>query len=402
MEAGYIELSWAKGLPRNAKLHDVGDIDASFDDFGFVDRLIINQTTGHLVGGHGRIEALVKRKKEGKEPPDGIVRMADGEWQVPCDWIECEAAKEDALALRLNISQMRGGEFDLEATLKQFDGAMLYDVLQESGAALAGLNDEALKVLAAQLYPPKVEDAEPQIDRAAELQKKWNTARGQVWKLGEHRLMCGDSTSKEDVEKLMGGEDATFSFTDPPYNVGITYTAQTNDEKTREEFILWCKAWLPTLPRSFCLTVGVKRLLWWAEICGDPQWIISWVKMNGQSNTGLGGTNKWDPILVYGCVRDNQTDIIEVNNDYSEKLVSGGNHPTPKPVKLWLEIIERFSGVSDIVFEPFSGTGTTIIACEKLNRKCRAMEIAPKYVAVALERWSVATGKTPELMADGG
>ena len=224
MEAGLIELAKAKKLPRNAKLHDVDDIESSFDDFGFVDRLIINKTTGHLVGGHGRIEALAKRKAAGKEPPEGVSLMADGGWGVPCDYIECEAAKEDALALRLNVSQMRGGEFDLQATLKQFDSELLLSVLSdESSRALSGLNDAALKELNKQLGIGQEElDAEPQIDRAAELQTKWGTARGQVWQLGEHRLMCGDSTSREDVERLMGGEKAMLFATDPPY--GIDYS----------------------------------------------------------------------------------------------------------------------------------------------------------------------------------
>ena len=134
---------------------------------------------------------------------------------------------------------------------------------------------------------------------------------------------------------------------------------------------------------------------------GDPVWTIAWIKKNGQSNTGLGGTNKWDPILVYGCKPDNNIDIIEVNNDYSERLVSGGSHPTPKPVELWQKMLIRFSRDGAIIYEPFDGTGTTLIACENLSRKCRAIEISPAYVAVALQRWADLTGKTPELITDG-
>ncbi len=231
-------------------------------------------------------------------------------------------------------------------------------------------------------------DAEPQIDRAEELQKVWQVRRGDLWQIGEHRLLCGDSTNAEDVARVMGGEKAAFSFTDPPYNVGVVYQKDTNDNQSRGDFVEWCKSWAQFLPPKFCITVGVKRLLWWRDILGDPQWTIAWVKKNGQSNTGLGGTNKWDPILVYGCKPDNNIDIVEINNDYSEKLVSSGDHPTPKPVDLWMNIIERFSDSGDIVFECFTGTGTTLLACQNLQRKCRAIEISPLYCAVILQRMS--------------
>ena len=116
---------------------------------------------------------------------------------------------------------------------------------------------------------------------------------------------------------------------------------------------------------------------------GDPQWIIAWIKKNGQGQTGLGGTNKWDAILVYGVEQDHQTDVIEINNDYSEGIKSSGSHPTAKPVDLWQEIIDRFNG--QIIYEPFNGTGTTLIACERLGRKCRAVEISPAYCAVSIQ-----------------
>jgi DNA modification methylase len=237
---------------------------------------------------------------------------------------------------------------------------------------------------------PETADAEPQTDRAAELNEKWQVKTGDLWRIGDHRLLCGDSTVRADVERVMGGERAGFSFTDPPYNVGVVYQSETNDNQEREKFVEWCKQWAQFLPTKFCMTVGVKRLLWWRDILGDPQWTIAWVKKNGQSNTGLGGTNKWDPILVYGCQPDNNIDIVEINNDYSEKLVSGGNHPTPQPVLLWQNVISRFCKPDEIVIEFFGGTGTTMLASQNLSRKCRAIEISPNYCAVILERMATA------------
>jgi DNA modification methylase len=128
--------------------------------------------------------------------------------------------------------------------------------------------------------------------------------------------------------------------------------------------------------------------MWWGDILGDPQWIIAWVKKNGQGQTGLGGTNKWDSILVYGVDQDHDIDIVEINNDYSEGIKAKGGHPTAKPIELWQHIIKRFNG--RIVYEPFAGSGTTLVACQNLNRKCYAIEISENYCAVILERMQTA------------
>ena len=145
--------------------------------------------------------------------------------------------------------------------------------------------------------------------------------------------------------------------------------------------------------------MGIKNLLWWDEIIGPPQWIIAWIKRNGQGQTGLGGTNKWDPILVYGCPIDNQIDMIEANNDYSEGIKAGGVHPTPKPVQLWAEVLVRFGTQTGIIYEPFCGTGTTILAAHQLDRRCRAIEIDPGYAAVSIQRFFDVTGTQPKLLS---
>lgn len=219
------------------------------------------------------------------------------------------------------------------------------------------------------------------------------TKPGDLWLLGEHRLLCGDSTKAEDVARVMDGERAGITFTDPPYNVGIEYGTATNDSRSRESYSEWCSKWTSRLPSKALLTVGIKRLLWWGDILGEPQWIIAWVKRNGQGQTGLGGTNKWDAILAYGVPCDHDTDIIEVSNDYAEGIKSQGDHPTAKPVKLWASILSRFGLESEIIYEPFSGSGTTLIAAEQLSRRCYAIEIEPRYVDVAVQRWEKLTGK---------
>ena len=265
-----------------------------------------------------------------------------------------------------------------------------------NGDALKSWNNDAnnlKELLTAEVEPV---DAEPQTDRAGELAEKWATASGQLWKLGDHRLLIGDCTDDENYKRLVNGEIPDFAFTDPPYNVGVKYTEATNDNQTKNGFIEWCKGWTKNLPKRHVLTVGIKRLVWWDDILGDPQWIIAWVKRNGQGQTGLGGTNKWDAIICYGVGQDHKTDMIELNNDYSEGVKAEGGHPTAKPVELWKQVIERFDG--KLIYEPFGGSGTTILASQSLNRRCYAMEISEKYGAVILQRFLDATGVQPELV----
>lgn len=361
--------AWAQNPKLSTKAQAKRLLD-SFEKFGQVMTVAIDPDY-NVLDGHQRLSALL------------TIHGAD--YKIDARQSDRDLTDEERAELVVTLHAGAVGSWDWNK-LSGWDAGQLQSWGMDSDALKGWGNDVSNLKELLDAEKPDDADAEPQIDRAAELQEKWQTATGQLWAIGAHRLLCGDSTSAEDVGRVMGGEKAGFSFTDPPYNVGVSYTKETDDSKGRLDFIEWCKSWAKFLPQKLCMTVGVKRLLWWRDILGDPQWTIAWVKMNGQSNTGLGGTNKWDPILIYGCRPDNQIDLIEINNDYSEKLVSGGDHPTPKPVELWIKVIERFCEVSEIVFEPFTGTGTTLLACQNLSRKCRAIEISPAYCAVILER----------------
>ena len=111
----------------------------------------------------------------------------------------------------------------------------------------------------------------------------------------------------------------------------------------------------------------------------------------------MGGTTKWEPIVVWNPVKDKQTDFIEHNNEYGEGI--NDIHVTPKPVGLFEKLIDKTFGV---VLDSFLGSGTTLIACERLGRKCRAVEISPAYCAVAIERWQQMTGGEPVILAGTG
>jgi hypothetical protein len=221
---------------------------------------------------------------------------------------------------------------------------------------------------------------------------------GDLFELGEHRLLCGDSTKAEDVARVMGGERAAVVITDPPYNVGFDYGKNVDDEKSAAEYLAWTRRWfvLAKAQTASCvvLTTGITNLPMWIADVERTHRILAWVKENQCSRNDIGttsGFNTWEPILVYGkakkCVaRDSFSIPISIQADAE-------GHPCPKSLKAWEWLLDNFSDKGDVLYEPFSGSGTTLIACEQLGRKCRAMEIEPRYCDVAIRRWEEFTGK---------
>lgn len=200
----------------------------------------------------------------------------------------------------------------------------------------------------------------------------------------------------------MGGERAHLCLTDPPYGLGDSATDKNNYcdyVDTQENLKALIEKFLP-LAKSVApivvLSPGVKN----HRLYPSPDWTLCWFSSAGVG-AGPWGFCCWQPLLAYGkdpqlaSGRGSHPDGL-ASNDYDK--VEG--HPCAKPMSVWCWFLKRCSTSSgDTIYEPFSGSGTTIIACEQLGRKCRAIEISPAYVAVALQRWADATGKTPKLVA---
>jgi hypothetical protein len=239
------------------------------------------------------------------------------------------------------------------------------------------------------------EDPGAQVDKAEELRQKWGVELGQMWRLGEHRLICGDCTDRAVVERVMGGEKADTLVSDPPYGIGYKY--DTHDDSSNVDNLALVSAAFSLGPAARIWTCGLMNLgrdLGWSS----GAHVLCWHKGFAQAGNGLGGASTWEPVLVVGVKNGN------LPNDYlsfSTDRVPGLRelHSCPKPVDLFEHLIEHLAG--RLIYEPFSGSGTTLIACERLGRKCRAVEISPAYVAVALERWSQMTGNTPEVITNG-
>jgi DNA modification methylase len=239
-------------------------------------------------------------------------------------------------------------------------------------------------------------DAEPQIDRAEELNKVWKVKAGDLWKIGDHVLLCGDSTKAEDVAKVMGGEKAALMVTDPPY--GVDYEGVTNDNPDglvsllTGAFVCANKVMVAGSPFYICHPdihayefVGVIRSLGWKQ--ARPA-VVLWIK--DQLVMGRGDYHSQSEPILYGW-KDGAAHYPVADRSQSNvwnfpRPKSSEGHPTIKPTGLFERAISNSSPAGAIVVDPFLGSGTTMVACQNLNRKCRGIEISPDYCAVILQR----------------
>jgi site-specific DNA-methyltransferase (adenine-specific) len=231
---------------------------------------------------------------------------------------------------------------------------------------------------------------------------------GDLWTLGDHLVLCGDCTLAGDVDKVMGGEGASLVLTDPPY--GIDYVGKTDQAMKIANDDL---AGLGTLLHGAfaqCLRVTKPGAVWYVAAPAGPQFLffaeelaalkvwrqtLVWAKDSmvlGHSHYHYRHENimyGWTP---GGCQRTppdrTKTSVLEYPRPKASR-----EHPTAKPVSLWAELLGNSSEVGDIVFEPFSGSGTSIVACERLQRRCRAVEVIPQFVDCAVARWERLTGR---------
>ena len=325
-------------------------------------------------------------------------------WAV---WLD--EAQEKAANIALN---KLSGEFDLPA---------LKDILEEIDTGeidldITGFAMEEIAELMEQTKPEVEEDEVPEVPVEA------ITKSGDLYILGEHRLLCGDSTSEKDVAILTKGQKASLVITDPPY--GVSYADKNkflkeidkgnrvqsqieNDHLSKEETQkLWKDAFarmndsmaLGAVVYCFMPQGGDQMMMMMMMEAGiEPRHELIWLK----NNHVLGRVDyayKHEPILYawkkgghkfYGGF---QTSILEFKRPSSSKL-----HPTMKPVELVAKLMENSSQKNELVYEPFCGSGTTLIAAEQLGRKCYGMEISPNYCDVIVKRWENLTGKKASL-----
>lgn len=356
--------------PENWRIHPQYQQEAlrgAINDVGFIKSVTVNKRSGRVVDGHLRV----------------TLALRDGIPLIPVEYVDLTEQEEAEALLTIDpIAALAGSDKDnLTALLAQVD--------TNDAAVLKLLEDTATE---AGIMRGEPVDAEPQVDRAAELQAQWATASGQLWKLGDHRLLIGDCTVRENVERLMGGERADSCITDPPY--GISYNPSGGDGVAKrgkyERVIGDEKDFDPISFLNFEYVVLWGANHFSSKLPNSSGWIC-WQKIgdgesSDTSDVELAWTNQNKPARR---IKHIWRGMIRQDND--ERF-----HATQKPVSVMAFCIENYK--SKIIFEPFAGSGTTIIAAHNLNRRCYAMEISPAYGAVILQRFQDATGITPELV----
>ena len=352
--------------------------------FGFVSPLVINKDMT-VIGGHQRLKVLKDL---------GIT-------EVECIVVDLDKTNEKALNITLNKIQGDWDEDKLEALLQELK-------LEEFDMNLTGFDFDEVDEILNDINGTKEDNFD--VDSAYEEIEEPITKLGDIWILGNHRLMCGDSTHKDDIMRLMNNQDADMLLTDPPYNVDyVGKTAEAlkikNDNMDDNQFYEFLRKVFENMYivtkegasiyvfhadteginfRKAFKDAGFKlaECLIWKKDCfvmgrQDYQW---------QHEPVLYG---WKEGKAHYFINDRtQSTILEFDRPKQSTL-----HPTMKPIDLIAKLIKNSSRENDIILDLFGGSGSTIIAAEQLNRCCYTMELDPKYCDVIVKRWETLTNK---------
>ena len=369
----------------NSRTHSdaqVAQIAASIKEFGWTNPILID-SDNTIIAGHGR---LLAARKLGMEQVPAIVLdhlskaqqralvIADNQLALNAGW--------NMDLLKVELEDLLADDFNLD--ILGFDQNFLDGLLEPE--LTEGLTDE---------------DAVPEAPSVPK------TVLGDVWVLGKHRLMCGDSTSIDAVDKLMEGGKADMVFTDPPY--GVDYEGIKNDDRAGLETLLR-GAFANYLSSS---KSGSAIYVFHSDRCADIfhfvfreffhfSSMVIWAK-NSLTLSRTDYQSQHEPCL-YGWMKNGthkfHGDRKQVSVwRFDKERVDG--HTTPKPVALIERALDNSSKGGDIISDFFGGSGSTLIACEKTNRHARLMELDPKYVDVIITRWQDFTGKKATLEGDG-
>jgi DNA modification methylase len=385
---------------RNPRTHteaQVAQIAASIAEFGFVNPVLVG-TDGVIIAGHARVMAA-RKLKMAEAPVIVLDHLTEAQRRalVIADNRLAQNAGWDEEMLRVELEALRQDEFNFD--LLGFEDAELEALLAEPETQSDGLTDE---------------------DAVPEAQETAITMLGDVWVLGGHRLVCGDSTQMEAIEKVLAGGLADMTWTDPPY--GVNYGATMKDKLRKkhrriandnlgpafEPFLRDACANILAVTKGaiyICMSSSELHTLHKAFTAAGGHWstFLIWAK-----NTFTMGRSdyqrQYEPILYgwkegtdhYWCGSRDQGDVWFV-----KKPVANDLHPTMKPVELVERAIRNSSKSRDTVLDPFAGSGSTLIACEKTRRQARLIELEPNYCDVIIRRFEEFSGKRAALESDG-
>jgi DNA modification methylase len=382
---------------RNSRTHSeeqVTKIAASIKEFGFLNPVIVDGESG-IVAGHGRVMAAKKLGMD-EVPVIEASHLTEAQrraYVIADNRLALDAGWDDEM-LRVEFAELEGLGFDLELTGFTLDEIKALEPEQLT----EGLTDE---------------DAVPEVpDQPV-------TVLGDVWVLGRHRLMCGDSTSIDAVDKLMDGQKADMVFTSPPYNADAKagqgdifnkkksvklYSDGYSDNLDSDDYVKFAASVLET---CFAFTDGFifwnvsynakSRFEYIKQIQDRLPYLVEQICWKKSSTIPFKGSlmRDWEPIYLFSTNKQ-PVAVKEVTSNFWQISNTGSqteNHKACFPVELPERGISIVAKNTGIVFEPFGGSGTTAIACEKAGRECRLMELDPKYCDVIIKRWQDFTGK---------
>ena len=382
------ELKPAEYNPRVISKDALAGLTNSIERFGCVEPIVVNIRRGKntIIGGHQRYWALKRLRIK----------------EVICVTVDCSKEDEKLLNLTLNNPHIQGAFIE---------GIAGY--IDKLRAGLSGDSDY-LDLRIAELRGEIADEKEGLIpdDEIPEPPKKAITKPGDLWILGRHRLLCGDSTKEDDVKRLMGGKKADMVFTDPPYGVNYDGGRHNKNKRVAMQGDNTTDLYIPCCKQSFLYSkntsvfylwhAGVKGIAAAAAAAAAGYMIrceLIWHKLKAHYGDGAYAAQymqKHEP--CYYCYKKNQkAQWFGPNNEVTvweiEQPSKNEYHPVQKPVSLAERAIRNSSKNKQIILDLFIGSGTTIIACEKLNRICYSMEIDPIYCDVAIKRWEQWTGK---------
>ena len=396
----HVPIDDLKADPANPRRISDAELEAltrSIREFGLIDPIIARKEDRTVIGGHQRL--LVARRL--------------GLKSVPVTFLDITKEKAQLLNVALNRIS---GSFDQELLARLMAGL---NTTPDLDLTLSGFDDKDIKQMLRSLESREKRERPESFDLDAALRSAYENPRaqrGDLFRLGEHRVLCGDATSQEDVEKLLASTRCQMAFTDPPYNVslgdhggkqqGQARRRIANDSMDPEAWETFCRGWARSLVTYvdgalyICMSTKewptVSRIL--AEAGGHWSTTLIWEKdrfVLGRSDY----QRSYEP-LWYGWREGakrhfaggrDQGDVWRIERPSDSPL-----HPTTKPLPLVERAIENSSQSGDVVLDLFLGSGSTLVAAERTGRVCVGMELDPHYCSMVLARWEAFTGNKAE------
>jgi DNA modification methylase len=364
--------------PKEHPEEQINKIASSIKNFGFTVPIIIDEDF-EIIAGHGRYKAAKKLELD----------------KIPCIVRE-DLNEAQVKALRLADNKVTESEWNEELLALELEDLDLQDFDLE----LTGFENKEIE----ELFDSELESEEDNFNLEDELDNDNIVSKsGDIIKLGKHRLLCGDSTNEDDVNTLMNGEKADMVFTDPPYGISFKdekgneiQNDDLNDEKLQEFNSTWQSLLFKHSKENvFMMVWQSPRKFHLLDMFGEWRFfrLVTMYKSNRISFPHGAWINKTEPCLIFAKGKPAITkehyldDCFVYTHDKESHEDSNIGHPTPKPVKMVSEHVMACAFKDDIVLDVFGGGGSTLIACEQLNRICYMMELDEKYCDVIIRRY---------------